>query len=227
MEVEDSGRDLRERIRSQVEDSRSSQREGLRATKRPFLSEVVEGLTLLSSEELKSLALSLKNKISLVEGLTVVTHFVQVTREALQRISASASLSQKHIDAVLSVDAALPTLIGYLSGDDAGMQLESAACITNLVCGNHKSTIRVARAAGPYLLLYAHSSHSHTLQVQCFWAVGNISRDCDKCCRLLSQQGFQSAITSSLPLVSIQEEEGDDSLCYPSLCPIRLSSQCF
>ncbi|XP_033118901.1 importin subunit alpha-4-like isoform X1 [Anneissia japonica] len=93
-----------------------------------------------------------------------------------------------NIDIFLSVNGALHSLIGLLTGDDPGLQLEASWCITNLAAGNQHHSSLALKHAAPYLITFL-QGHNAPLQDQCCWALGNIAGDGPEFREILIKQG--------------------------------------
>ena len=50
-----------------------------------------------------------------------------------------------------SVDKALASLVGLLSGGDAELQLQAVWCLTNLATGTEEQALAIVKDAGAYL----------------------------------------------------------------------------
>ncbi|KAG8180191.1 hypothetical protein JTE90_017705 [Oedothorax gibbosus] len=161
---------------------RSKDREDLLKQRRVSLLEAESLVADISLPQFKELCLKLKNK--------------KTTFDVLRAIKMSC-FSPGRTEAFMKTENALNTLIRVLVGRDARMQLEAAACLTNLVCGSHKASHRIAKACGPYLVSFL-GSGSPYLQDQCAWACGNMANCCFPCFTLLKAQGLVPALLANI-----------------------------
>ena len=63
-----------------------------------------------------------------------------------------------------SVDNAMQSLIGHMTGKDTDLQLAAVWCLTNMSAGTHEHAMLVVKSAAPYLTTYLDSG-SHVLKV--------------------------------------------------------------
>ncbi|XP_064650858.1 importin subunit alpha-7-like [Lineus longissimus] len=178
---------LRQRRREELTDLRKQKRERLLSTKRVRLqsrdciSETDEEISELMVKELTKSFLSSDSDRKAI---------MQILRRSFAQNSV-------FVDAFLSVDNALPSLIGLLTGHDADLQLEAAWCITNISAGVHEHAQVVLRLAAPYLITYLSSGNS-LMQDQCAWALGNVAGDSAECRETLKKQGIVEPLISLL-----------------------------
>ena len=97
--------------------------------------------------------------------------------------------SSKYIDAFLEVDNALYSLIGYLTGNNASLQLEAICCLTNISASENKNIHTIVKATSAYLITFLRSG-SVLLQDQSAWALANMAADNEKTRELLKAQGI-------------------------------------
>eukprot|EP00794_Sanderia_malayensis_P006031 gene6031-6732_t len=84
------------------------------------------------------------------------------------------SMEETHVDAFLSDDVGLRTIVGYLSGKDSKLQIYAAYCITNLTAFADNRGYFVAKSCSPYLIALL-QSHNNLMQDLCACAIGNIA----------------------------------------------------
>ncbi|XP_032217708.2 importin subunit alpha-2 [Nematostella vectensis] len=111
------------------------------------------------------------------------------TLHCLRSLRKAFAQGSELISAFMGVENGLRSVVGYLTGHNIDLQLEAAWCITNLSAGTHEDTLRVLKAAAPYLITYL-SGQNLSLQDQCAWALGNMSGDSVECRDLLRAQGI-------------------------------------
>ena len=97
--------------------------------------------------------------------------------------------SSEYIDAFLEVDNALYSLIGYLTGNNASLQLEAICCLTNISASENKNIHTIVKATSAYLITFLRSG-SVLLQDQSAWALANMAADNEKTRELLKAQGI-------------------------------------
>ncbi|XP_035225660.1 importin subunit alpha-2-like isoform X2 [Stegodyphus dumicola] len=105
--------------------------------------------------------------------------------------------SEELIEAFFKIGGSLQNLIRVLIGNDAQKQLEAVACLTNLACGSHRFTHKIARNAGAYLVSFIDGGSSF-LQSQSAWAAGNIAADCCECFVVLKMQGLLPVLLKTI-----------------------------
>ena len=168
----------RSKRRGQEAEIRKEKREKLLSSKRIRLSEIendceVEDYTVEQVQELaKTIQKSDKNILNSLKSL----------RKAFAQGS-------ELISVFVAADNSLRALVGYLTGNNAQLQLEAAWCITNLATGVHDDTMKVLKASAAYLITYL-SGQNVQLQDQCAWALGNFSGDSQECRDILRAQGI-------------------------------------
>ncbi|XP_041350317.1 importin subunit alpha-4-like [Gigantopelta aegis] len=108
--------------------------------------------------------------------------------ESFQLLRRAFAAGSTYIDMFLSVDNALQTLVGQLTGKDTDLQLAAAWCLTNISAGTHEHAMVVVKLAAPYLTTYLDSG-SNILKDQCAYAIGNLAGDSQECREILHSQG--------------------------------------
>ncbi|PRD28347.1 UNVERIFIED_CONTAM: Importin subunit alpha-1b [Trichonephila clavipes] len=186
--VDDPIQRLRAENREELNAFRKKDRESLFKQRRVKLFEVEALAANISAEQFKELVLQLKQKKSSIEVLRGVKNNC---------------CTPVRTETFFKIDGAFNALIRILIGNDAAMQLEAAACLTNLACGSHKAAKRIIKGAGPYLISFI-GSGSHYLQDQSAWAAGNLANDCSECFSLLKAQGLIPALFSAVKSSSME-----------------------
>ncbi|XP_042910615.1 importin subunit alpha-B isoform X2 [Parasteatoda tepidariorum] len=157
---------------SLVQNVREKNRNAVLAQNRMLSTEVKSDV---SFSQVKDLLLDLKDKSK------------KLDKQTLTRIKNSCCHAE-FIESFFKINGVFNALLSCLKHNDAQIQLEAVACLTNLACGPHKLCFRIAKSAGPYLVLFMTGS-SHYLQAQCAWAIRNIANDCETCYFRLKSQG--------------------------------------
>lgn len=173
---------LRQSIRSQKLEERKEERLKVVNSKR---------LHLPPEEEYE--VMSLEQFSGMVREAASRRQFSQL----LRKIKWGLSQGEEYIAAFLVTPNVVDRLVASLLRNDTAIQLEAAACITNIACGNHKATSRVVRAAGPYLITFLNGGNPF-LQDQCAWALGNMASDCGQCSERLRAMGLCYAMVKAL-----------------------------
>ncbi|GFY70329.1 importin subunit alpha-1b [Trichonephila inaurata madagascariensis] len=186
--VDDPIQRLRAENREELNAFRKKDRESLFKQRRLKLFEVEALAANISAEQFKKLVLQLKQKKSSIEVLRGVKNNC---------------CTPIRTETFFKIDGAFNALIRILIGNDAAMQLEAAACLTNLACGSHKASKRIIKGAGPYLISFI-GSGSHYLQDQSAWAAGNLANDCSECFSLLKAQGLIPTLFSAIKSSSME-----------------------
>ncbi|GFQ99944.1 importin subunit alpha-1b [Trichonephila clavata] len=186
--IDDPIQRLRAENREELNAFRKKDRESLFKQRRLKLFEVEALAGNISTEQFKELVLQLKQKKSSIEVLKGVKNNC---------------CTPVQTETFFKIDGAFNALIRILIGNDAAMQLEAAACLTNLACGSHKAAKRIIKGAGPYLISFI-GSGSHYLQGQSAWAAGNLANDCSECFSLLKVQGLIPALFSAVKSSSME-----------------------
>ncbi|XP_077535825.1 uncharacterized protein LOC144148110 [Haemaphysalis longicornis] len=122
----------------------------------------------------------------------------RINKDYLRKLKNSLCLGDEYINRFIKSNNALELLLSVaLRNYDSLCQLEALACLTNLVCGDHKATYRVLRSAGPYVVTFLNGS-SPFLQEQAAWFLANATMDCQACRDLLRLQGAGYALVKAL-----------------------------
>ena len=112
--------------------------------------------------------------------------------------------SSQYVDAFMEVENSLYSLIGYLTGNNALLQLEAICCLTNISASGSKNIPTIAKGTSAYLITFLRSG-SVIIQDQSAWALANMAADSEKMRELLKAQGVVE------PLVDLIEV---NNFCY-------------
>lgn len=96
--------------------------------------------------------------------------------------------SNKYIDIFLEVENSMYSLIGYLTGNNASLQLEAICCLTNISASENKNIYSIVKSTSAYLITFLRSG-SILMQDQSAWALANMAADNEKTRELLKAQG--------------------------------------
>ncbi|XP_057296422.1 uncharacterized protein LOC130625358 [Hydractinia symbiolongicarpus] len=192
-QVECSPLSIRSKSRSLFSDIRREKREKTVSTKR-FRNEKKDATDSTEKREytvemVKSISKSIQKKSS-------------NTEDQLKYLRNAFSYTKDFVDAFLSVDNSLYSLVGYLTGPDSTLQLEAAWCVTNMSANDHEHMPMIVKATAPYLVTYLQSG-SVLLQDQSGWALGNMAADGEEIRKVLKAQGVIS------PLISLVKSDTD------------------
>lgn len=105
-----------------------------------------------------------------------------------------------YIDAFLSEENALNTLVGIYTGTNSEHQVEAGWCITNIAAGTHNHAMTVMKFVAPYLASYL-TGDNYLLQDQSSWAIGNLAGDSQECRNLIRSQGVVA------PLIKLMQSQ--------------------
>ncbi|XP_063241342.1 uncharacterized protein LOC134541665 [Bacillus rossius redtenbacheri] len=134
----------------------------------------------------------------------------KITREDLSALKQALFYDDRNIAVFFSIEGTLHALIRELSGHKAMHQLEAACCCCNLALGDPKFTLRLTKAATPYLAAHLDGLSTVTVDV-CVWAVGNLASGGDACWQILHDQGVLDKL---LRLLHTSDEMLTSTLVY-------------
>ncbi|XP_071539768.1 uncharacterized protein [Panulirus ornatus] len=178
----DSMEIIRQRARNNDHAFRLKKRSMVRDMHRLDLENITKKLKVPSTEEFSSLCSQLKKQKNI---------------EILQRIRLGLSHSQKNVTVFFNSQGALYSLIGCLTGHDAGLQREAACTFVNLALGNEKQCMEICQRAGVYLILHMSNSNPE-LQDPAAWCIGNLCGTYAKVCNMLRTQGVEDSLVNLL-----------------------------
>lgn len=173
---------IRTANRSDLRDVRDKHKEMILYNKRLRLDEVSDYIHDVNISEFKKLLLKLKQK--------------NVPLVLLKKIKNSC-VSCEYIEAIFRTEGAFNSLLRMLLSNDAHKQLEAAACLTNLTCGPHIYSYKVAKNAGAYFTSFVNGNNLF-LQEQSAWALANIATDCLECFNIIKSQGALPALLKAM-----------------------------
>ncbi|KAH9377648.1 hypothetical protein HPB48_016117 [Haemaphysalis longicornis] len=94
----------------------------------------------------------------------------RIDKNYLRKLKNSLCLGDEYINRFIKSNNALELLLSVaLRNYDSLCQLEALACLTNLVCGDHKATYRVLRSAGPYVVTFLNGSSPFLQNRKSMW----------------------------------------------------------
>lgn len=178
----DSMEIIRQRARNNDHAFRLKKRSMVRDMHRLDLENITKKLKVPSTEEFSSLCSQLKKQKNI---------------EILQRIRLGLSHSQKNVTVFFNSQGALYSLIGCLTGQDAGLQREAACTFVNLALGNEKQCMEICQRAGVYLILPMSNSNPE-LQDPAAWCIGNLCGTYANVCNMLRTQGVEDSLVNLL-----------------------------
>lgn len=119
----------------------------------------------------------------------------------LKRLRNAFTQGSKLVDAFIIQDGTLQALVGYLTGNDAELQIEAAWCFTNLAGATQQHGLRILMASGAYLITYLKGQNVQLVDL-CGWTLGNLAVDSEECRRILRDQGAVDPLLNLLKSTS-------------------------
>ncbi|RZF38186.1 hypothetical protein LSTR_LSTR005547 [Laodelphax striatellus] len=192
MEENSSYKDIiKENMKETVSSERRLQRERIVNKRRGILGKVkINKNEFLKTDDVKSIAQRLKHK-----GLVKDSDFKLLTRAFIQ--------NENNIIAFANSDGALQSLIRELTGTDSNHQLLAAECCVNLALGNEKTSLKIAKSAGTYLITFL-KGMSIPLSSAAIWALGNLAGSDVKTLELLKSQGLMESLLDIIGVEDLQ-----------------------
>ncbi|CAG2204856.1 KPNA5_6 [Mytilus edulis] len=175
---------IRNRNRNEEIALRKEKKDKLLSSKRFRLAEGEEITDEYSISEVKTIAATLKKS-----GTN--------TLAALKLLRQAFSQGTVYIDAFISEENIIHTLVGLYTGTNSDLQLEAGWCITNISAGSHDQAMLISKYVAPYLVAYL-SSQNFLLQDQSAWALGNLAGDSQECRNMVRAQGVVAPLIKLL-----------------------------
>lgn len=123
----------------------------------------------------------------------------------LKHLRNAFSESNKYVDVFLEVENTMYSLIGYLTGNNASLQLEAICCLTNISASENKNIHTIAKSTSAYLITFLRSG-SVLLQDQSAWALANMAADNEKTRELLKAQGVIEPLVDLIKVFSLNNQ---------------------
>ena len=123
----------------------------------------------------------------------------------LKHLRNAFSESNKYVDVFLEVENTMYSLIGYLTGNNASLQLEAICCLTNISASENKNIHTIAKSTSAYLITFLRSG-SVLLQDQSAWALANMAANNEKTRELLKAQGVIEPLVDLIKVFSLNNQ---------------------
>ncbi|BES95222.1 Hypothetical protein NTJ_08031 [Nesidiocoris tenuis] len=126
------------------------------------------------------------------------------TQESLTLLKKAFILDSDHIKNFLRHKSALHFVVGCLISSDPYDQLVAMECCCNASLGDAKSCSLVASAGGVYMIQIVHGTNLNLINVA-LATLGNLAVSGANTCRLLHEQGLDSALMAALKVDDTRE----------------------
>ncbi len=130
---------------------------------------------LITAEDVKALCKKISKKSDDLEN-------------QLKSLISAFAMGENHVNAFLSEDNGLRTLVGFLTGNDCKLQIYAAYCITNISAYDISRGHFIAKSCSPYLIALLQSQND-LMQDLSACALGNIAAYSKQNRNLLMRQG--------------------------------------